>query len=69
MESNSDFDIGMFGNWVQILEKKHTQKKIIKNHFDRRNQPPNDSGNESPLQDQKVKDTRALEVMSRWLNS
>ena len=34
VESNSDFDDGMFGNWVQILDRDQRQKKIFKDHFD-----------------------------------
>ena len=58
VESNSDFDDGMFGNWVQILERDQRQKKIFEDHFDEKNQPPKEARNELPQQDGKVKDTQ-----------
>jgi hypothetical protein len=39
VDSNTDFDDEMYGNWLQILEREHRQKIIDKEHFDRKDQP------------------------------
>ena len=43
VDSNTDFDDEMFGNWLQILEREQRQKRIDKDHFDGKNQPPKET--------------------------
>ena len=37
VDSNSDIDKDMFGNWIQILERDQRQVKIDKDHYDSKN--------------------------------
>ena len=43
VDSNTDFDDEMFGNWLQILKREQRQKRIDKDHFDGKNQPPKET--------------------------
>ena len=51
VDSNSDIEKEMFGNWMQILERDQRQKKINQDHFDSKNKTPSDAKEFVPLSD------------------
>jgi hypothetical protein len=70
VESNSDFDDGMFRNWVQILEREQRQKKSSRiiltrkiNHQMKQGMNPHYKTGKS-----KTPKLKPLIVMPRWLD-
>ena len=60
VESNSDFDDEMYGNWIQILAREQRQLKVFKDHFDGKNQPPKETGGEAYQLNEEGDDTQSV---------